>query len=81
MAKDKPKQEEELTAIQGAKLVGENVFKLGEAIAGEVVKTATNPARKQLDGRAPSERLNLFAEGVGKLVESVIQALLREPGV
>lgn len=75
MAEGKAKQEEELTAYQRVKLVGDGVFKLGEALAGEIKRGVTNLPGKQLDSRSPSQRLNLFAEGVGKLVESVTGAI------
>jgi hypothetical protein len=73
MAKDKAKQEEVLTGTQGAKLVGEGVFKLGEAIAGEIKRGVT-----QLPGNRPAanpQNLHLFAEGVGKVLESVTGAI------
>lgn len=74
MAKGKAKQEEELTATQGAKVVGEGVFKVVEAAAG-VIKRAVTELPQTRSAAENSQSRHLFAEGVGKVLESVTGAI------
>lgn len=74
MAEGKAKQEQELTATQGAKLVAEGVGNLVQAVAGEIKRGVTElPGTRSAAANAQSR--HLFAEGVGKVVESVTGAI------